>query len=63
MNLSDIQNQASTLIGKEPGTLPEYFELADGETLQPAKPDSPSIVALVAARVGNTRLIDNVIIR
>ncbi|MDT3403444.1 pantoate--beta-alanine ligase [Mucilaginibacter terrae] len=63
LTLKDIQTQASTLIGNEPGTQPEYFELADGETLQPAKPDSQSIVALVAARVGNTRLIDNVIIR
>lgn len=63
MDLSDIETQASGLIGNEPGTQPEYFELADGETLQPANPDSQSIVALVAARVGNTRLIDNVIIR
>lgn len=63
VNLADIQTRASGLIGNEPGTQPEYFELADGETLQPAKPNSPTIVALVAARVGNTRLIDNVIIR
>lgn len=63
MSLADIQTQASENISNEPGTQPEYFELADGETLQPAKPDSQSIVALVAARVGNTRLIDNVIIR
>jgi pantoate--beta-alanine ligase len=62
-DLLAIQQQASALISREPGTQLEYFELADGETLLPAKPDSPGIVALVAARVGNTRLIDNVILR
>ena len=58
-----IQQNASALINAEPGTRLEYFELANGETLLPAKPNNASIVALVAARVGNTRLIDNVIIR
>ena len=58
-----IQQNASALITAEPGTRLEYFELANGETLLPAKPNNASIVALVAARVGNTRLIDNVIIR
>lgn len=62
-DLLAIQQQASAIITSEPGTQLEYFELADGETLLPAKPDSPGIVALVAARVGNTRLIDNVILR
>jgi pantoate--beta-alanine ligase len=40
----------------------EYFEIVDGNTLHPANKDTQSIVALVAARVGHTRLIDNVII-
>jgi pantoate--beta-alanine ligase len=62
-DLLAIQQQASALISREAGTQLEYFELADGETLLPAKPDSLGIVALVAARVGNTRLIDNVILR
>ncbi len=61
--LTEIEQQAAALINNEPGTHPEYFELADGETLQPAKPHSESIVALVAAKVGKTRLIDNVILR
>ena len=63
ISLTEIQAQASGIISHELGTQLEYFELADGQTLQPAKPDSQTIVALVAARVGNTRLIDNVIIR
>ena len=58
-----IKERAEHLISSEPGTQLEYFEIADGETLHTAKPDSQSIIALVAARVGNTRLIDNVILR
>ena len=38
----------------------EYFEIANGGNLHPASQSSEEIVALVAAKVGNTRLIDNV---
>jgi pantoate--beta-alanine ligase len=58
-----VTQQAADLISREPDTQLEYFEIADGQTLHTATPQSSSIVALVAARVGRTRLIDNVIIR
>jgi len=61
--LLSIEQNAAELINLESGTRLEYFVLANGQTLHAATPDSQSIVALVAARVGNTRLIDNVIIR
>jgi pantoate--beta-alanine ligase len=61
--LTDVSQNASAYVNQETGTQLEYFEIADGETLQPATSNTGSIVALVAARVGNTRLIDNVIIR
>jgi pantoate--beta-alanine ligase len=61
--IADVSQNASVYINQETGTQLEYFEIADGETLQPATSNTDSIVALVAARVGNTRLIDNVIIR
>jgi pantoate--beta-alanine ligase len=57
-----VEQQAASMISNEPDTQLEYFELADGQTLQPATAQSKSLVALVAARVGRTRLIDNVII-
>lgn len=57
-----LQQQAAQMISSEPGVELEYFEIADGKTLHPATPVSESIVALVAARVGKTRLIDNVLI-
>lgn len=61
--LEVTEQQAAQLVAQESGTELEYFILADGETLHKATPASKSIVALVAARVGNTRLIDNVIIQ
>ena len=58
-----LQSEATWLVKSEPGIQLEYFEIADGNTLHPAGDDTKSIVALVAARVGHTRLIDNIIIR
>jgi pantoate--beta-alanine ligase len=40
----------------------DYFALADGQTLEPATTADDDTVAMVAARVGRTRLIDNVIL-
>lgn len=62
-SISDIQQEAQSLIGQEPGMVLEYFEVTDGDTLQPATEQTRHVVALVAAKAGATRLIDNVIIR
>lgn len=61
--IDTLQQQAAQMISDEPGVELEYFEIADGKTLHHATPASETIVALVAARVGKTRLIDNVLIR
>jgi len=61
-NLITLATQARELISAEPGVELEYFEIADGDTLQPANQNSRKFVALVAARVGKTRLIDNVLL-
>jgi len=61
--MSRLQKEGSDQISHTPGVDFEYLELADGETLQPATTQSKSIVALVAAKVGATRLIDNVIVK
>jgi pantoate--beta-alanine ligase len=57
-----IKKQAETMIMKEPGVELEYFEIANGDTLKPANKTDKAIVALIAARVGKTRLIDNVVL-
>ncbi|MGZ3755331.1 MAG: pantoate--beta-alanine ligase [Mucilaginibacter sp.] len=60
--IGELQAQAKTDINNEPGVELDYFEIADGDTLHPANQQTKNIVALVAAKVGSTRLIDNVII-
>lgn len=58
-----LTEQCKNRIKAEPGVQLEYFEIANGENLHNANKDTKQIVALVAAKAGNTRLIDNVIIR
>ncbi|MES2113364.1 MAG: pantoate--beta-alanine ligase, partial [Bacteroidota bacterium] len=57
-----LKAEAAQLINAEPGVVLDYFEIADGETLHEASPQSKTIVALVAAKVGKTRLIDNTLL-
>ena len=42
--------------------VPDYLALTDGETLEPVKTASEGTVAMIAARVGRTRLLDNLIL-
>ena len=57
-----LQNEAEQMINAEKDVELDYFEIVDGDTLHPADENSKKIVALVAAKVGKTRLIDNVIL-
>jgi pantoate--beta-alanine ligase len=54
--------QCESRIKAEPGVQLEYFEIADGNNLHKANENTKLLVALVAATVGNTRLIDNIIL-
>ena len=60
--ISQLQKECFSRISAEPGVQPEYFEIVNGDNLHPDDEQTQHIVALVAAKVGNTRLIDNVII-
>jgi pantoate--beta-alanine ligase len=51
---------ASAVLLDVPGVEVDYLRLVDDETWQPAGPAAPSARLLVAARLGSTRLIDNV---
>jgi pantoate--beta-alanine ligase len=62
-NIAQLKNEAEQMLKNEPGVEPEYFEIADGDTLLPADKNTTNIVALVAAWVGKTRLIDNVVLK
>lgn len=61
-NIPAIKQQAGLMISNEPGIEPEYFEIVDGQTLHTATANTKTIVALVAAWAGKTRLIDNMLI-
>ena len=61
-NIPAIKQQAELMVNNEPGIGLEYFEIVDGQTLRTANADTKNIVALVAARAGKTRLIDNMLI-
>ncbi len=61
-HIPQLKKEAELMIGNEPGVELDYFEIADGDTLHPADQNTKNIVALVAAKVGKTRLIDNVLL-
>jgi len=56
-----IKSAAMTMLTSA-GVEPEYFELVSPDTLAPARRIEGEVLALVAARVGTTRLIDNEVI-
>jgi len=58
--LAELNQEADLMIGNEPDVESDYFEIADADTLHPATEHTKNIIALVAAKVGRTRLIDNV---
>lgn len=62
-HIASLAKQCEYRIKADAGVQLEYFEIANGENLHNADRDSKQIVALVAAKVGTTRLIDNMIIR
>ncbi|NCD70298.1 pantoate--beta-alanine ligase [Mucilaginibacter agri] len=62
-NLQQVRQEAIDMINAEDGVKLEYFEVADADTLHPAAETTPRLIALTAAQVGKTRLIDNMIIR
>jgi pantoate--beta-alanine ligase len=61
-NIPQLKKEAERMISAEQGVELEYFEIADGDTLLPAGQYTQNIVVLVAAKVGKTRLIDNVLL-
>ena len=63
-SLEELEEKAKSLYNNIEGVTLDYFTIADGNTLEPANSkDENSLVALVAAQVGSTRLIDNIIIK
>lgn len=58
-----VQESAQNLIKAEPGVVIDYVAVVDAETLADIETIDRDAVVLLAARVGNTRLIDNTVLR
>jgi pantoate--beta-alanine ligase len=50
-------------LAQEPGVRPDYFEIVDPETLDAVAEIKSTALVAVAAFVGTTRLIDNIVLR
>jgi pantoate--beta-alanine ligase len=62
-SIPELVGHAKAMINEVPGVELDYFTIANDETLQPASEKSQSnLIALVAAKVGETRLIDNMLL-
>lgn len=61
-DLALIRRQMLATLTQTAGVQPDYATLADPDTLEEVAEPRPRLVALVAARVGLTRLIDNIVI-
>ena len=57
-----VEAAARDLLEASPGVEPDYVALVEEATFEPAKQAEPGQVLATAARVGRTRLIDNVIL-
>ncbi len=58
-----LESAGRAVLAREPGVLPDYFAVVDRVTLEPATRDTAGDWAVItAARVGATRLIDNVLL-
>ncbi|HEU4699896.1 MAG TPA: pantoate--beta-alanine ligase [Gemmatimonadales bacterium] len=57
-----LERRVQEVLAVHPGVAPEYIAVTDPDTLAPVRTADPRTVVLLAARVGRTRLIDNVIL-
>lgn len=63
INLADVLANAKKMINTTTGVELDYFTIVDEDTLLPiAQKTTKNAVVLVAAKVGKTRLIDNVLL-
>jgi len=62
--IAELLENARKLVRGTPGVELDYLTIADGDTLLPVDEESgkSGLVALIAAKVGETRLIDNIIL-
>jgi pantothenate synthetase len=57
-----LLGEAGAVLERERGFAPDYLVLVDPESLQPLEGDVARCAVLLAGRVGNVRLLDNVLL-
>lgn len=61
--ISDAIFASRSMLGALPGVSVQYFECCDPTTLRPVSDASAPSIVLVAAKYGDVRLIDNLVVR
>lgn len=59
---TDVINEISKILAKSANINIEYLTIVDAETLQETENLTGSLLIAIAAKIGNTRLIDNIIV-
>jgi len=59
---AQLQEAGRAVVVQQPGVRLDYFEIVDPDTLDPIDPIAGKALVAVAAYVGATRLIDNVVL-
>ena len=59
---SALREEGRRVMAEEPGARLDYFEIVDPETLDAVEDVSRGALVAVAAHVGSTRLIDNIML-
>lgn len=63
-SIAQIKKDVCDFLKSTPGIGPEYFEIYNARTFEPATSRrAGSLIALVAARVGSIRIIDNMVLK
>lgn len=57
-DIAELEDAAIAMLATR-GFRTDYVQIADANTLQPANPSTPQSIALIAAFIGDIRLIDN----
>ena len=60
---SRLGDTARALIARQPGVRLDYFEIVDPDSLEPLERITQPALVAVAAYVGSTRLIDNIVLK
>lgn len=61
-SLAEVRRSMQQFLAQQPGVKLDYATIVDATTLREIDEPVPQMVALIAARVGTTRLIDNMLI-